>query len=248
MAWSKCCTQSKDPLTRGYAAIAASHVAMSALIRFAGRVPAEDNDRMCQNILGIGFASLGALGLKRILAEKSWIKLDGRAILGTAVGSTALGMLFNCATKESRDELPQPRVPIADSLESIVKIQRAYREHLANKTAPLEIPEPNSPLIEATQELPGPGIELEMISLAENIRTFELNEQKYQETYQQHYSQEPLVRPDTPALEYLAPQDEEFLSADETLPQEIIEESKFSQKEEPRASSVAPQKKKRRRK
>lgn len=199
----------KDPLTRGYASIAASHIAMSALIRFGGRVPAERNDRIWQNILGIGFASLGALGLKRLLAENSSIKLDGRAILGTAVGSTALGTLFNCTTREPSEELPQP----------------------------------NSPLLEAIQELPGPRIELDMISSLEDIRAMELSEQEYQEAYEQHYSQEPPVRPDTPVLGYFELQDDEFLSADET-PQEIIEESK----EPPRASNIAPQKKSRRRK
>lgn len=115
----------RDPLTRGYLALAISHVAMSALIRFAGKAPTEKNDRLRQNILGIGLASLGALGLKRLLSERSWVKIDGRAILGTAVGSATLGSLSHFVM----NRLEERSSATSDMSSSIEEMQEAYQSN-----------------------------------------------------------------------------------------------------------------------
>jgi hypothetical protein len=111
----------RDPLTRGYLALATSHIAMSALIRFTGKAPTEKNDRLRQNILGTGLASLGALGLKRLLSERSWVKIDGRAILGTAVGSATLGTLSHFVM----NRLEERSSATSDMSSSIEEMQEA---------------------------------------------------------------------------------------------------------------------------
>jgi hypothetical protein len=105
----------RDPLTRGYLALAISHMVSAAMFRDAIKevenalnkdslfyIQIKDNlGRIEGNIIGIFSTTIAILTFKSLFPNCAIIKFDNRAVLSTAFGSTVLGTLFYLVEKKS---------------------------------------------------------------------------------------------------------------------------------------------------